>query len=76
MAKVEKKPLSQKEKVLKYLEGHKKGLTKEVALEKLEIARLTSVISALKKSGVAIVAEKVTPKKGEPYTVYKLEENE
>lgn len=72
MAKVEKKPMTKKEKVLKYLQTHKSGLTKEVAMEKLEIAKLSAVVSELKKAGYNVVGEKVTPKKGEPYFVYKL----
>lgn len=71
-AKAEKKPLSQKALVLKYLEGHKGGLTKAVALEKLGVKRLSAIVGDLKKAGNDITCEKVAPKKGEPYFVYKL----
>jgi hypothetical protein len=66
------KALSQKALVLKFLEGHKGGLTKAVALEKLGCKRLSAVVSELKKEGHKIECEKVAPKKGEPYFVYKL----
>lgn len=66
-----KKP-SQKEQVLKYLASHKGGITKAIALEKLGVKTLSKVVSDLKKAGNDVVCEKVTPKKGEPYFVYKL----
>ena len=73
MAKVEKKPLSKKAAVMKYLETHKKGLTKVDAAEKLNVPNLSAVISALRKEGAAIVCEKVSPKKGDPYFIYRLD---
>ena len=38
----EKKPMSQKDTVLKYLRSHKKGITKAQAEEKLGIPNLNS----------------------------------
>lgn len=73
MAKKEVKPLSKKASVLKYLEGHKKGITKEIAAEKFGVGNLGSIVASLRKDGAAIVCEKVTPKKGDPYTVYRLD---
>lgn len=71
-AKKEKKPMTKKESVFKYLNTHKSGLTKAVAEEKLGVKNLSSVINTLRKEGNDIVCEKVTPKNKPAYFTYKL----
>lgn len=68
----EKKPMSQKDTVLKYLRSHKKGITKAQAEEKLGIPNLNSVILTIRRSGIEVSCEKVVKKNGETQFVYKL----
>lgn len=66
------KTMTKKDTVLKYLKTHKGGLTKAQAEEKLGITNLNSVISTIRKSGIEVSCEKVTPKNKPAYFVYKL----
>ena len=68
----EKKPMSQKDTVLKYLRSHKKGITKAQAEEKLGIPNLNSVILTIRRSGIEVSCEKEKKKNGETQFVYKL----
>ena len=68
----EKKPMTKKDVVLKYLRTHKKGLTKAQAEEKLGITNLNSVILTIRRSGIEVSCEKVVKKNGETQFVYKL----
>ena len=68
----EKKPMSQKDTVLKYLRSHKKGITKAQAEEKLGIPNLNSVILTIRRSGIEVSCEKIVKKNGETQFVYKL----
>jgi flagellar biosynthesis component FlhA len=64
--------MTKKQAVKTYLETHKKGLTDELAKEKLDVARLSTVIRALEKEGVKIKAEVKKPRGKEPYVIYTL----
>lgn len=64
--------MTKKQLVLDYLKTHKKGITQEVAQEKLQVARLSTVIKALEKEGVKINTEEKKPRGKEPYTIYTL----
>lgn len=68
----EKKPMTKKDTVLKYLRTHKNGLTKDQAEEKLGIKNLNSVVLTIRRSGIEVACEKVVKKNGETQFVYKL----
>ena len=70
--KKEKKPMTKKDIVLKYLRTHKRGLTKAQAQEKLGINNLNSVILTIRRSGIEVSCEKIVKKNGEVQFVYKL----
>ena len=64
--------MTKKQAVKTYLETHKKGLTDAVAKEKLDVARLSTVIKALEKEGVKINKEVKKPRGKDEYTIYTL----
>ena len=68
----EKKPMTKKDIVLKYLRSHKRGLTKSQAEEKLGIKNLNSVILTIRRSGIEVSCEKVVKRNGDIQFVYKL----
>lgn len=53
---------TQNEKILKYLQTHKRGLTAMQALEKFGCMRLASRISDLRKMGYSISREMIAVK--------------
>ena len=64
--------VTKKEQVRKYLETHKKGITQEIALEKFEVSKLSTIISNLQKDGLNIVCEEKKPRGKVPYKLYTL----
>ena len=64
--------MTKKQLVLEYLKTHKKGITQEVAKEKLDVAKLSTVIKNLEKDGVKINSEEKKPRGKEPYMVYTI----
>lgn len=75
-----KKSNSQAQKILRYLQTHKKGITQAQAVDKFRAYRLSAIIFDLKEAGYNIETEYVSKKDRDGtykrYAVYYLGDKE